>query len=171
MTYVNLVVEGEIQKRGFRKYVEGLAEQLSLSGIVYNADNGSVIVSCRGSEDDTEVSIFIEAVERFPSARVTRHEPSAEPYLPKDFSRVVQNYEKEIAERLDEGVIQLRKINEGLHNLTKGQKEMHGDIKEMGGDVKGLREDVNKYFSRQLEFNERLTQAIETIAQRSEPSG
>ncbi|MFQ6009827.1 MAG: acylphosphatase [Candidatus Aenigmatarchaeota archaeon] len=177
MMYMNLVVGGEVQKQAFRKYVEGLAQQLNLSGFVYNNDNGSVVISCRGSEDDAEVSTFIDGVRRFPSAEVARCEEAAEPYLPNDFSRIVQNYEKEIAERLDEGVGELRKMNERLYNLDKGQEDMRDGIKDVHDEVKGLREDVGglredmgKYFNAQLEFNEKLTKAVEAIAYRNNSS-
>lgn len=54
------IVHGFVQGVGYRAYVKGIAEKLSLGGIVMNQDDGSVLIIVAGEE--TIIKKFEEGI-------------------------------------------------------------------------------------------------------------
>ena len=46
-----IIISGQVQKAGFRDFIDELAFDLNLKGYVKNLDDGTVKVTCEGEED------------------------------------------------------------------------------------------------------------------------
>lgn len=62
---VQMIVEGHVQGVGFRYWTKIVADQLQVTGEVWNASDGSVVIIASGSADN--LAAFIKRVHASPS--------------------------------------------------------------------------------------------------------
>nr|WP_321293625.1 acylphosphatase [uncultured Trichococcus sp.] len=65
MKKIKMTVNGRVQGVGFRYMTKMVADQIGISGIVRNEDDGSVYIEAVGPTD--KIDAFITAVKRSPS--------------------------------------------------------------------------------------------------------
>lgn len=65
MKKIKMTVNGRVQGVGFRYMTKIVADQIGISGIVRNEDDGSVYIEAVGPAD--KIDAFIAAVKRSPS--------------------------------------------------------------------------------------------------------
>ncbi|WP_319470902.1 acylphosphatase [uncultured Trichococcus sp.] len=65
MKKIKMTVNGRVQGVGFRYMTKMVADQIGISGIVRNEDDGSVYIEAVGPTD--KIDAFIAAVKRSPS--------------------------------------------------------------------------------------------------------
>jgi len=131
MKCYNITVTGKVQDIGFRAIAEYAGRLLDLSGIVYNAKNGSVMIICRG--DDSGIMDFSQEIMKRGEQRgaliqdITRQELPIDIDLPYPFSRVLTDDDIDNGRKLDKGNELLTDIKTGINNLNvKFDSFIHG---------------------------------------------
>lgn len=141
----NVSITGKVQDVGLRAVIEYAGRLLDLSGLVFNAKDGSVKVICSGeSSDIIEFSKEIKTRGEQRGAVIQDIKKQEIPVvldLPYPFSRVLADEDTDIGRKLDKG-------NELLANLP--------EIKDMLGS----------FVTKQEEHNQHLEKILEKIAER-----
>ncbi|MCG2827126.1 MAG: acylphosphatase [Thermoplasmatales archaeon] len=124
-----IVVDGRVQKAGYKDTVDEIAYHLNLKGYVKNLDDGTVEIVCEGKKKDIEELVEKIRVREYPifveSVKVEYSEPMGE-FKQFDIIR-----EKDITEatyeRMDAAARYMRGMNKDL-----GEKigSMHHDLKD-----------------------------------------
>jgi len=118
----NITVTGKVQDIGFRGIAEYAGRLLDLSGIVYNAKNGSVMIICRG--DDSGIRDFSQEIMKRGVQKgaliqdIIRQELPFDIDLPYPFSRVLTDDDIDNGRKLDKGNELLTDIKTGINNLN-----------------------------------------------------
>lgn len=118
----NITVTGKVQDIGFRGIAEYAGRLLDLSGIVYNAKNGSVMIICRG--DDSGIRDFSQEIMKRGEQKgaliqdIIRQELPFDIDLPYPFSRVLTDDDIDNGRKLDKGNELLTDIKTGINNLN-----------------------------------------------------
>lgn len=131
MKCYNITVTGKVQDIGFRAVAEYAGRLLDLSGIVFNARNGSVSILCRGEDSDiSDLSreIMNRGVQRGAVIQdIIRQELPIDIDLPYPFSRVLADDDIDLGRKLDKGNELLTDIKTGINNLNvKFDSFIHG---------------------------------------------
>lgn len=150
---VRLVVEGEVQKVGYRDFVQRVARSLGIKGFVENLRDGTVQIVCEAEKevlDDFVKKISVK--EDFIDVgriRIVETSPAIGEFeyfdikygLPEEElgDRMVMavNFAKETRKEIGE----MRKDVKDVHT---GIKDMHSDIKVMGTDIKEMKTDIKE---------------------------
>ena len=117
-----IIISGQVQKAGFRDFIDELAFDLNLKGYVKNLDDGTVKVTCEGDEDlIRELLIKVNIIQypiRVEHIDVVYTEPTGE-Y--KTFE-VIREDDLTLAiyERMDAVVKYMRQMNSNLGNKIDG---------------------------------------------------
>ena len=117
-----IIISGQVQKAGFRDFIDELAFDLNLKGYVKNLDDGTVKVTCEGEEDlIRELLIKVNIIQypiRVEHIDVVYTEPTGE-Y--KTFE-VIREDDLTLAtyERMDAAVRYMRQMNSNLGNKIDG---------------------------------------------------
>ncbi len=140
----NVAIVGKVQDVGLRAVIEYAGRLLDLSGLVFNAKDGTVRIICRGESNDIiEFSREIKTRGKQRGAiiqDIRKEEISDVIELPYPFSRVLADEDTDIGRKLDKG-------NELLGNLP--------EIKDMLGS----------FVIKQDEHNQRLEKILEKLAE------
>lgn len=122
MKCYNITVTGKVQDIGFRAIVEYAGRLLDLSGLVFNAKNGSVSILCRGEDNDISdlsLEIMNRGVQRGAVIQeIIRQELPFDIVLPYPFSRVIADDDIDLGRKLDKGNELLTDIKTGINNLN-----------------------------------------------------
>jgi len=161
-TRVDITVQGEVQRVGYRYIVQDIARKLGVKGYVQNMPDGTVKVIAEASVDI--VKKFIEALEvKEPPVvvervQVTYLKPTGEFQF---FAITYGNLTEEMAEGFGTG---LKYINLSRHETRQG-------FHSLGNEVKAMREGMDKNFQemsgRYDAISENLSQAIRIIQEES----
>lgn len=141
----NVAVTGKVQDVGLRAIIEYAGRLLDLSGLVFNAKDGSVRIICCG--ESKEIMEFSKEIKTRGEQRgaiiqdIQKQEMPIVIDLPYPFSRVLADEDTDIGRKLDKG-------NELLGNLP--------EIKDMLGS----------FVIKQEEHNQRLERILEKLAER-----
>jgi len=159
---VDITVQGEVQRVGYRYIVQDIARKLGVKGYVQNMPDGTVKVIAEASVDI--VKKFIEALEvKEPPVvvervQVTYLKPTGEFQF---FAITYGNLTEEMAEGFGTG---LKYINLSRHETRQG-------FHSLGNEVKAMREGMDKNFQemsgRYDAISENLSQAIRIIQEES----
>ena len=118
----NITVTGKVQDIGFRGIAEYAGRLLDLSGLVFNARNGSVMIICRG--DDSGIKDFSQEIMKRGVQKgaliqdIIRQELPFDIDLPYPFSRVLTDDDIDNGRKLDKGNELLTDIKTGINNLN-----------------------------------------------------
>ncbi|MBS7633226.1 acylphosphatase [Candidatus Bathyarchaeota archaeon] len=159
MVRARIIVEGEVQKVGYRDFVQKVARRLGVKGYVENLRDGNVQVVCEAQEPvlgaflrGIDVEADLIKVEKIHVAE--RSAPTGEfEFFEIRYGRL----EDELGERLGAAVeyarttrSSIREMHEDLKGARLDIRAMHEDIKgtrmnirEMHKDIKGTRIDIN----------------------------
>lgn len=142
-----IIISGQVQKAGFRDFIDEIAFYLNLKGYVKNLDDGSVQVDCEGEEG--LIRKFLERVNitqypiRVEHIDVVYKEPT-QGYKTFDVIRD-EDLTTATYERMDAAVRYMREMNSNL-----GQKidQNGGEIREMNSNlsqkIDGLGEKIDQ---------------------------
>lgn len=166
MKCYNITVTGKVQDIGFRGIAEYAGRLLDLSGIVFNARNGSVMIICRG--DDSGIRDFSQEIMKRGVQRgaviqdITRQELPFDIDLPYPFSRVISDDDIDNGRKLDKGnelLIDIKRDTSALPEI-KGYTSILPDIK-VGIDTLNAKFDTlnmnfDSFIVEQREHNKRM---------------
>ena len=166
MKCYNITVTGKVQDIGFRGIAEYAGRLLDLSGIVYNAKNGSVMIICRG--DDSGIRDFSQEIMKRGEQRgaviqdITKQELPFDIVLPYPFSRVLADDDIDNGRKLDKGnelLIDIKRDTSALPEI-KGYTSILPDIK-VGIDTLNVKFDIlnmnfDSFIVEQREHNKRM---------------
>ena len=159
MIKARIIVEGDVQKVGYRDFVQKVARKLGVKGYVENLRNGSVQIICEA--DEPVLKAFVEAIkveEEFIRVEKVQVVEMFETSGEFEFFEIKYGKpEEELGERVGTAVEYARAMNrsiKGMHDDVKGVrvdiKGMHDDVKEgfsaVQGEIGGMRGEVNERF-------------------------
>ncbi len=156
----NITVTGKVQDIGFRSVVEYAGRLLDLSGLVFNARDGSVKIVCCG--EDSAIREFFQQIRIRGKQRGAviedikkREIPFDVIDLPDTFSRVLADDDIDIGRKLDKGNELLRDIKKDTSVLPDVKKDVSvlPDIK-MG--IGNLNTKFDSFITVQGEHNKRM---------------
>ena len=162
----NITITGKVQDIGFRGIAEYAGRLLDLSGLVFNARNGSVMILCRGEDSgirDFSQEIMKRGVQRGAVIQdITRQELPFDIDLPYPFSRVLADDDIDTGRKLDKGnelLIDIKRDTSVLPEI-KGYTSILPDIK-MGIDTLNAKFDTlnmnfDSFIVEQREHNKRM---------------
>ena len=122
MKCYDLTITGKVQDIGLRGIAEYAGRLLDLSGIVYNAKNGSVRILCRC--EDSGIKDFSQEIMKRGEQRgaliqdIIKQELPIDIDLPYPFSRVLTDDDIDNGRKLDKGNELLTDIKTGINNLN-----------------------------------------------------
>ncbi|VVB96416.1 Acylphosphatase [uncultured archaeon] len=141
----NVAIVGKVQDVGLRAVIEYAGRLLDLSGLVFNAKDGSVRIICSGeSSDIIEFSKEIKARGEQRGAIIQDIKKQEIPVvldLPYPFSRVLADEDTDIGRKLDKG-------NELLGNLPE------------------IKNTLSAFVIKQDTHNQHLEKILEKLAER-----
>jgi len=156
----NVTVTGKVQDIGLRAVIEYAGRLLDLSGLVFNARNGSVNIICRG--EDTDIIDFSHEIRTRGGQKGAVIQDIKKQVLPFDidlpypFSRVLADEDIDIGRKLDKG-------NELLIDIKRDTSALP-DIKV---GIDNLNMKFDSFIRGQEEHNQHLEKILETLAERA----
>jgi len=127
-----IIVEGDVQKVGYRDFVQKVARRLGVKGCVENLRDGSVQIVCEAEESVLES--FLEEInvkEDFIRVEGIRVAEKTEAMGEFEFFEIkYSRLEDELGDRLGTAITYAAAMRRDV-------KEMHGDMKSMHEDLKG----------------------------------
>lgn len=167
MIRARVIVEGEVQKVGYRDFVQKVARKLGVNGYVENLRDGNVQIVCEAEEpvlngflEKINVKRDFIDVEKFQV--VERRESTGEFEL---FEIKYGSLEEELGERMGTAVVYAGATRESIKDMHKDLKnsiskmhvDLEGSVKEMHKDLKdgimgvrseigGMRQEMNDRF-------------------------
>ncbi len=155
----NVSVTGKVQDVGLRAVIEYAGRLLNLSGLVFNAKDGSVRIICSGeSSDIIEFSKEIKARGEQRGAIIQDIEKQEIPFqleLPYPFSKVFADDDTDIGRKLDKG-------NEFLRNLP----DMKNGIENLNVKFDSSLTEQRGFNQEMREHNQHLEKILEKLAER-----
>lgn len=159
----NITVTGKVQDIGFRGIAEYAGRLLDLSGIVYNAKNGSVMIICRG--DDSGIKDFSQEIMKRGVQKgaliqdIIRQELPFDIDLPYPFSRVLTDDDIDNGRKLDKG-------NELLTDIKGDTSAIKSDTAAIKVGIDTLNAKFDSFIHVQEEHNLRLEKILEKLAEK-----
>lgn len=155
----NVAVTGKVQDVGLRAVIEYAGRLLNLSGLVFNAKDGSVrIICCGESNEITEFSKEIKTRGEQRGAIIQDIKKQEIPIvidLPYPFSRVLADEDTDIGRKLDKG-------NEFLRNLP----DMKNGIENLNVKFDSSLTEQRGFNQEMREHNQHLEKILEKLAER-----
>jgi acylphosphatase len=145
----NVAITGKVQDVGLRAVIEYAGRLLNLSGLVFNAKDGSVrIICCGESSDIIDFSKEIKTRGEQRGAIIQDIKPEEIPVvldLPYPFSRALADDDTDIGRKLDKG------------------NELLTDIKI---EQRGFNQEMREHNRRMDEHNQHLERILEKLAEK-----
>lgn len=172
MKCYNITVTGKVQDIGFRAIAEYAGRLLDLSGLVYNAKNGSVMIICRG--DDSGIMDFSREIMKRGEQRgaliqdITRQELPIDIDLPYPFSRVLTDDDIDNGRKLDKGnelLIDIKKDTSALPEI-RGYTSILPDIKVGIDNLNAKFDTLNSKFDSFIHGQEEHNLCLEKILEK-----
>jgi len=169
MKCYNVTVTGNVQDTGLRAVIEYAGRLLDLSGLVFNARDGSVMILCRG--EDSGIGDFSQEIMKRGEQRgaviqdITRQELPFDIVLPYPFSRVLADDDIDNGRKLDKGnelLIDIKRDTSALPEI-KGYTSILPDIKV---GIDNLNVKFDSFIRGQEEHNLRLEKILEKLAEK-----
>jgi acylphosphatase len=134
-----IVVEGEVQKVGYRDFVEKVARKLGVKGYVENLRDGNVQIVCEAEE--AVLNGFVEGInvkDDFVKVEKVRVVERSEATGEFNFFEIKYGeLADELGERLGTAVAYAGATRQDIKEMHKDVKGTRSDIKEMHADLKG----------------------------------
>ena len=146
----SIVITGKVQDIGFRSVVEHIGRSFGMSGLVFNAKDGSVKILC--SCEDSVIDNFTQTIKARGAengteiAKIKEQTLSINIDLPDDFSKVSSDDEFDLGRKFD-------KANALLSTLIVDNKIGLNDIK---GGLNDIKIGINNMTTIMLEQNKRM---------------
>ena len=153
MKCYDLTITGKVQDIGLRAIIEYAGRLLDLSGIVYNAKNGSVRILCRC--EDSGIWDFSQEIMKQGEQRgaviqdIIRQELPFDIDLPYPFSRVLADEDIDLGRKLD-------KRNELLTDIKGDTSAIKSDTSAIKAGIDTLNANFESFIVEQREHNKRM---------------
>ncbi|MEM2103423.1 MAG: acylphosphatase [Candidatus Bathyarchaeia archaeon] len=146
MIRARLVVEGDVQKVGFRDYVQKMARKLGVKGYVENLPDGTVQIICEAEppvlEDFVKAINVAEEFIKVENVNVVEKSGASGEF--EFFEIKYGKLEEELGERLGTAVEYAKATRAAIREMHEDIKGTRTDIKEMHEDIKGTRTDIKE---------------------------
>ncbi|MGQ9781882.1 MAG: acylphosphatase [Nitrososphaeria archaeon] len=162
MIRAEIIVNGEVQRVGYRDFAQKVARKLDIKGYVENLRDGSVKIVCESDED--KMKEFVEELKaevgliKVVNAQIAKTSPATGEF--QYFEIKYGPFEEELSERMVAAVNYAAAMWDDI-------KEMKGDIKtvikkqdETISEIRTLREDLTSYMNKRFEKIEREIEEI-----------
>ena len=151
----HIIVSGRVQKAGFRIFVDRVAFELDLKGMVRNLEDGTVEIICEGPEDRLDEFSRMINIRKYPirvddlKRRITKASGEF-----KDFDIIKDGRsDSDLEGKVDLGTVFIQDLSARQEDTTKAVKSMHSDMTgsfghlnnkygEFGKTLKGVRKDT-----------------------------
>lgn len=142
-----IIISGQVQKAGFRDFIDELAFDLNLKGYVKNLDDGTVQLICEGEEELLREMVEKVNIVQYPirveHIDVVYTEPTGE-Y--KTFE-VIREEDLKLAtyERMDAVARYMRQMNSNLGNkIDQNRAEIQEMNSNLGSKIDGLGDKIDQ---------------------------
>ena len=147
MIRVRIISKGEVQKVGYRDYIEKIARELNLTGYVENLRGGDVQTVCEGEEIVIEKFVKLLKIEKgfikVKSVDIIEKSQATGEFEYFEIKR--GKPEDEIGERLDMAVLYLDATkNELKEEMNKGFSEVKHAVSEVKDAVSEVKDAVSE---------------------------
>jgi acylphosphatase len=173
MKCYNITVTGKVQDIGFRGIAEYAGRLLDLSGIVFNAKNGSVMIICRG--DDSGIMDFSQEIMKRGVQKgaliqdITRQELPFDIDLPYPFSRVLADDDIDNGRKLDKGnelLIDIKRDTSALPEIKSDTSAITAGIDTLNAKFESFIVEQREHNKRMDGHNLRLEKILEKLAEK-----
>jgi len=141
-----IIVEGDVQKVGYRDFVQKAARRLGVKGYVENMRDGSVQIVCEAEE--AVLNSFLKEINvKEDFIRVERIRVVEKTEASGEFETFEIKYgrlEEELGDRLGTAVAyaaamytSIKEMHGDVKNVHRDLEDMHGSMKDMHRDLKG----------------------------------
>ena len=163
MKCYNITVTGKVQDIGFRGIAEYAGRLLDLSGLVFNARNGSVMILCRG--EDSGIRDFSREIMKRGEQRgaliqdIIKQELPFDIVLPYPFSRVLSDDDIDNGRKLDKGnelLIDIKRDTSAIKSDTSALPEIKVGIDTLNAKFDTLNMNFDSFIVEQREHNKRM---------------
>jgi acylphosphatase/DNA-binding ferritin-like protein len=141
-----IIVKGNVQKVGYRDYVEEVARRLGIVGFVENVKDGTVRIVCE--TDEETVKKFIHEINiKKGLIEVEDVQIKSVGIATGEFKYFEIKYgplEEEIGERMVMAVKYATIMSSDIKEMKQDIKEVKQDIKEMKQDIKEMKQDIKE---------------------------
>jgi len=141
-----IIVKGNVQKVGYRDYVEEVARKLGIVGFVENVKDGTVRIVCE--TDEETVKKFIHEINiKKGLIEVEDVQIKSVGIATGEFKYFEIKYgplEEEIGERMVMAVKYASAMWSDIKTMSQDLKEVKQDIKEMKQDIKEVKQDIKE---------------------------
>jgi acylphosphatase/gas vesicle protein len=141
-----IIVKGNVQKVGYRDYVEEVARKLGIVGFVENVKDGTVRIVCE--TDEETVKKFIHEINiKKGLIEVEDVQIKSVGIATGEFKYFEIKYgplEEEIGERMVMAVKYASAMWSDIKEMKQDIKEVKQDIKEMKQDIKDMKQDISE---------------------------
>ncbi len=169
----NITVTGKVQDIGLRAVIEYVGRLLDLSGLVFNARDGSVRVCCG---DESIIREFFQEIRTRGVQKgaaiqdIKKQELSIDIVLPYPFSRVLSDEDIDLGRKLDKGNDLLGELTRNTSEIMRNTSELP-EIKSVLGSLVGEQREHNKEqrdFNQEMQdHNRRLEKILEKLAEKA----
>jgi acylphosphatase/gas vesicle protein len=141
-----IIVKGNVQKVGYRDYVEEVARKLGIVGFVENVKDGTVRIVCE--TDEETIKKFIHEINiKKGLIEVEDVQIKSVGIATGEFKYFEIKYgplEEEIGERMVMAVKYATIMSSDIKEMKQDIKEMKQDIKDMKQDIKEMKQDIRE---------------------------
>ncbi len=176
MIRATIIVEGDVQKVGYRDIVEDIAVKLGVKGFVENLRDKTVCIVCEGEKD--VVDKFVDAIKikndivDVKSVKIVETSSATNEF--KYFGIKYGSSEEELGERMVAAVKYAKLALHETRTVGSEVKGSRGDIQDMHKDLvafkdqttehfTGLKDSYHTFSERMLSMEEKLTKLVEYI--------
>lgn len=159
----NVTVTGKVQDIGLRAVIEYAGRLLDLSGLVFNAKNGSVRILCWG--EDSDITDFFQEIRTRGVKRgaviqnIEKQELPFDIDLPYPFSRVLADEDIDLGRKLDRG-------NELLTDIKTGIDTLNVKFDTLNVKFDTLNVKFDSFINGQERHNQHLEKILEKLVER-----
>lgn len=158
-----IIVRGRVQRAGYKDFVDQIAFDLKLKGLVQNLEDGTVQVVCEGEKDIIETFLSRIQIEEYP----IRVENATVEYSPaqgnfRDFEIIRdKDIAKATSERMDEAA---RYLRETRRDLSKKSDISTDSIRQMDGHMSQCFQNLDSKYGKFGDTMESLNDKLEGMS-------
>ncbi|MEM1943735.1 MAG: acylphosphatase [Candidatus Caldarchaeum sp.] len=161
-------LHGRVQRVGLRRHVQELAQDLGLTGYVWNQRDGSVHIFVQGEEDPVEK--FINALKTPPPPAILRKMERAEA-KPRPKLKYFEIKYGRLADELQEGFGSMQAIFMNywgeFRDFRTEFRDFREEFRDFREEFRDYRNEFREFAKRMDEFSERVTRVLEVLMEES----
>jgi len=144
-----IIVEGRVQKVGYRDLVQSVARKLGVKGYVENLKEGNVQIVCEAEE--TVLEEFAKAIDfKEDLIEVEKVQIVEESEATGEFGYFEIRYgrlEEEFGDRMGTAIEYARAMRGDIQSMRGDIHSMHEDVRDMHSDIRDMRGELKEGFA------------------------